>query len=106
MVRTLLGRPGHQHRGVAHGGMGNEGLRSVEDPLISVPDCRRLGAPGIGAGLRLSQAPGTDPLATRQPGQVLALELLRAEEVKVVGTQRIVGCNRKTDGSVRGADLL
>ncbi len=52
---------------------------AVDNPFVAVTDGSGASGPGIGAGLRLSQAKSTDLFATCQRDQEFSLLFLAAE---------------------------
>ena len=78
MVALALVGHGKDHEGIGHVAVGDEALGAVEDIVVALQHGHGLLAGGVGAGIGLSQAEGTDLLAGEQVRQILHLLLLGA----------------------------
>src|SRR5204863_10073323 len=94
------------HRDIGVAGIGDEVLRSVEHPLVSVFNRSGAHARGDASGPRLGQAPRGEPLPRSQLRQPLLLLLLAAGELNVTGAEGIVGGEGEPDAAVHNSQLF
>ena len=106
-VRRRAGARRHGHDGGDVGaGVGDEGLGTVDDPLIAVEAGLGAGGAGVGAGLGLGQAEGRERATGHQVGQPALLLLLGAVGEDRVDPEPDTGRQRDADGLVDPAQLL
>ena len=80
-------------------------LVPFDDVRVAVEDRAGADAADVGAGLRLGEAVGAEPVAAQHPRQPLGLELVAAVGVDDVRGQA-VHADADTDARPRGGDLL
>ena len=107
-VRVAHFAGAHNHHGhVAGFAVGNEVFRAVDDVVFATLIEHSGGAhvAGVGARVGLRQAPGPNPLARSQLGQVLLLLLLGGVLQNVAGAQRVVGGHAQANAAVDFGEL-
>ena len=93
---------GDDYRYVGVVAVGDEGLVAVENPAFFGADGGGAGRAGVGAGARLGESPGAEPLAAGEEGDVLLALSVCAGKKDVVGTEGIVRGDDDTDRPVDG----
>ncbi len=91
---------GKHDEDIRHRGIGDEGLRAVEDIPVALLHRRGPQGGGIRTGARLGEPHAADPLARCEPGDILFLLLLGAEIKDVMGAQVGMGAPGKQAAAV------
>jgi len=104
-VKQLPGAGDHDGY-VAGNPVRDPALGSVEDPVVTILDGYALHPAGIASRVGLGQAPGPDPFAGGEFGEVFPFLLLVAELQDVAGAEGGVGSHREADGAAYLGDLL
>ena len=99
-------RHGEDHEGVRNVSVGDEALGAVEDIVVALQHGGGLLAGGVGSGVGLGEAEGTDFLAAQQVGQVLLLLLLGAVLKDGGAAQGGVGGDDDSGGAADLGQLL
>ena len=97
---------GGDQEGVGISGVGNEGLGTVDDVLITVQDRCGLGGSCVGTGLRLGQRECAEGLAGSSGNKVFLLLLFGTGVQQGHGTQRSVRIDNGCQGRRMSCDLL